>query len=369
MTATASFDLGFLIFLNYGESVDALTSLEEGLQLFERAEELGYDSGWVRVHHGAKTLTAPFPFLTAAALRTHRIRLGTAVIPVGYEDPLRFAEDAATTDLLSGGRLELGLSSGIPTASVTDPAERGRIVAERAAAIQAAIRGDALGDTDAVIPSAAQPTPATTRLEQPDGFTPLPHGPVAASTSLVALPRSPGLEHRLWYGSGGLDSALRAARRGFDLVLSTLNTEVGGPTLGHAQAEIIRRYRDEFAAFHPDRTSRVAISRSILPIVDASDRARFGELAEFYDRLVTPEGAYRDSPDFTGQASPLYSGEPASIVERLSADPSLALADTVLLTPLSELDTPQKEHVFASVVEHVAVDLGWRRRAAVTERA
>jgi alkanesulfonate monooxygenase SsuD/methylene tetrahydromethanopterin reductase-like flavin-dependent oxidoreductase (luciferase family) len=356
-----SFDLGFLIFLNYRQRGEALESLEDGLRLFEHAETLGYDSGWVRVHHNAQTLTAPFPFLTAAALRTRRLRLGTAVIPVGEEDPIRFAENAATTDLLSGGRLELGLSSGIP-APDADPKERERVVGERLSAIRSAVRGSAASGADdhssetGVVASGAD-----------ESVAPLPHGPVAHTAEIVALPHSPGLDERLWYGAGGLSSTLRAARLGLNLVLSTLNNEAYGPTLGHGQAELIKRYRDEFAKHHPGQKSRVAIARSILPIVNAADRSAFGALAEFYDHLVTPEGRYTDSPDFTGQASPLYSGEPADIVERLGADPSLSLADTVLLAPLSELDTTQKEHVFENVVEHVAADLGWRRSAAVEQ--
>ncbi len=359
MSTSPSFTLGFLVFLNYNDDGGAAQSLRDGLRLYERAEDLGYDSGWVRVHHGVRTLTAPFPFLTAAALRTHRIRLGTAVIPVGYEDPLRFAEDAATTDLLSDGRLELALSSGIPTRDI-DALERDRLVGERLVAIQSAVRGEKLGETDAVTP-----TPASPPVGDDGSIVPLPHGPVRPGGDLVALPRSPGLEERLWYGAGSLSSALRAARLGFDLVLSTIHTEATGPTLGHTQADVIRQYREEFRRHHPSRTARVAIGRSILPIVDRSDREEFADLAAFYDRLVTPEGTYTDTPSFTGQASPLYSGDPESIIDKLSADPSLALADTVMLTPLSEIDARQKERVFTTVAEHVAADLGWRSRAVV----
>lgn len=353
---SSSLELGFLVFLNYDSADLALSSLEEGFTLFERAEALGFDSGWVRVHHGAKTLSAPFPFLTAVAARTSRIALGTAVIPVGYEDPLRFAEDAATTDLLSGSRLQLALSSGIPVG--TAPAARPQLIAERVAAIQSALRGEVIGGEASGGPRAETPAVET------EGVVPLPLGPVQHSDELRAHPHSPGLDERLWYGAGSLSSALRAAERGLNLVLSTLNTEVAGPTLGHAQAEIITRYRQAFAAAHPHRSPRVAIARSILPIVDADDAAAYGTLAAYYDDLVTPEGRYRDQPDFTGQASPLYSGAPADVIRRLRDDPSLALADTLLLTPLSELTTAQKLDVFASVATHIAPELGWTAHAA-----
>lgn len=358
MTARPSLQLGFLVFLNYTHPSGARASLDEGLDLFEKAERLGFDSGWVRVHHGAKTLSAPFPFLTAAALRTTRIKLGTAVIPAGYEDPLRFAEDAATTDLLSGGRLELALSSGIPTGA--DPADKSQFIAERVRAIQSAIRGEVIGDAVASAEPSVDDVATIT-----DTVTHLPHGPVRHSEEVRAHPHSPTLDRRLWYGAGSLASALRAAKSGLNLVLSTLNTEADGPTLGDTQAEIITRYREAFEVAHPGVRPQVAVARSILPITDSAERASYGELAAYYDQLVTPEGRYRDQPEFSGQASPLYSGETEEILSALVRDPSLALADTLLLTPLSELDTTQKADLFESVAQHIAPSLGWSPDAAL----
>ncbi len=358
-----SIDLGFLVFLNYDRDEDALASLEDGLSLFTHAEQLGYDSAGVRVHHGVRTLSSPFPFLTAAALRTQRIRLATGIIPLGPEDPVRFAEDAATVDLLSGGRLDLGLSSGIIKNSV-DPAGRARRVEEKLSGIVAAIRGDAQGDA----PFRTHDIPVAPAVD--DGnVVPLPHGPYgSAPEELFAFPRSPGLEHRLAYGAGSLSSALRAARLGLNLVLSTIHSEATGPTLGHTQAELIRRYREEFAQHHPDRAPKVAVGRSILPVVDDEDAREFSALADFYDHLVTEDGRYTDGSLSAGQASPLYAGSPAEIVERLSADPVLAEIDELVLTPLTELTVAQKKRVFASVAAHVAPELGWSR-AAVTAGA
>ncbi|GAB3595674.1 LLM class flavin-dependent oxidoreductase [Microbacterium tumbae] len=203
-----SVDLGFLVFLNYDEDADARQALEDGLSLFEHAEALGYDSAGIRIHHGVRTLSSPFPFLTVAALRTERIRLATGIIPIGWEDPLRFAEDAATADLFSGGRLDLGLSSGFIKAS-EDPGDRTRRVEERLSGIIAAVRGEALGDA----PFRARDVPVAQAVSDGD-VVPLPHGPYgSAPEQLHAFPRSPGLENRLGYGAGSLSSALRAARR------------------------------------------------------------------------------------------------------------------------------------------------------------
>jgi alkanesulfonate monooxygenase SsuD/methylene tetrahydromethanopterin reductase-like flavin-dependent oxidoreductase (luciferase family) len=79
------------------------------------AEELGFDGITVTEHH-APLMTCPSPhlLLAAAAVRTSRIRLGTAVTVLPLYHPLRVAEEAGMLDLLSGGRFELGLGRGIP---------------------------------------------------------------------------------------------------------------------------------------------------------------------------------------------------------------------------------------------------------------
>src|SRR5439155_1251076 len=94
---------------------DAADSYRLALELFATAEQLGYDSGWVAQHHflnGSGRLPSTLTFLAAAAERTRRIRLGTAIVILPLEDPIRVAEDAAVVDAISGGRLELGLGTG-----------------------------------------------------------------------------------------------------------------------------------------------------------------------------------------------------------------------------------------------------------------
>jgi probable F420-dependent oxidoreductase len=74
-----------------------------------RAEELGYDVILVPDHLG---MPAPFPALVAAAEATERPRLGTLVLNAGFWNPALLAREVATTDALTGGRLELGLGAG-----------------------------------------------------------------------------------------------------------------------------------------------------------------------------------------------------------------------------------------------------------------
>lgn len=79
------------------------------------AERHGFDSAWVAQHHFHRDeggLPSPLPFLAYVAARTSRIRLGTGIIILPMEDPVRTAEDTVVVDLLSGGRLEVGLGTG-----------------------------------------------------------------------------------------------------------------------------------------------------------------------------------------------------------------------------------------------------------------
>lgn len=88
---------------------DALTQL---IEIAVGAEELGLGGAWIRVHHYQRQFATPWALLSAMAARTSRIELGTAVVDMRYENPLMMAELAAAADLISGERLQLGLSRG-----------------------------------------------------------------------------------------------------------------------------------------------------------------------------------------------------------------------------------------------------------------
>ncbi|GAB2858015.1 hypothetical protein GCM10027176_70610 [Actinoallomurus bryophytorum] len=105
--------LGFLTIGLFDEAVPRLGH-ESTLDIIELGERLGFDSAWVRHRHLQYGVSSPVAVLAAASQRTSRIELGTAVIPLGWENPLRLAEDLATVDILSGGRLNPGVSVGPP---------------------------------------------------------------------------------------------------------------------------------------------------------------------------------------------------------------------------------------------------------------
>lgn len=73
--------------------------------MVERGEQLGFDSAWVRHRHLQHGIPSPVAVPAAATQRTRRIGLGTAVTSLAWENPLRPAEDLATVDVPSGGRL------------------------------------------------------------------------------------------------------------------------------------------------------------------------------------------------------------------------------------------------------------------------
>jgi alkanesulfonate monooxygenase SsuD/methylene tetrahydromethanopterin reductase-like flavin-dependent oxidoreductase (luciferase family) len=89
-------------------------TLEEGIELIVAAEGLGYESVWLAEHHFSSYSVIPNPLLLAVKLaeRTRRIILGTAVLVPPFYSALRMAEDVIMTDVLTGGRLRVGVGRG-----------------------------------------------------------------------------------------------------------------------------------------------------------------------------------------------------------------------------------------------------------------
>src|ERR1700678_1535160 len=111
--------IGFLSFGHWTPSPQskvrtASDALLQSIDLAVAAEELGADGADFRVHPYARPLGSPFPPPAAVGARTKRIEIGTAVIDMRYENPFYMAEDAGSADIISGGRLQLGISRGSP---------------------------------------------------------------------------------------------------------------------------------------------------------------------------------------------------------------------------------------------------------------
>jgi alkanesulfonate monooxygenase SsuD/methylene tetrahydromethanopterin reductase-like flavin-dependent oxidoreductase (luciferase family) len=330
-------DLGFLSFVpNHGGTAGAADALEDGLRLFEHAETLGYTTGWVRGRHFEPFLTSPMTFFAAAAQRTSTIHFGTAVLGMRYEDPVRLAEDASTVDLLSGGRVELGISTGIagygpildPVFGSVDRTFRGEAEA-RAARMLDVLRGEALGTSG-------------------NGYESIPAG-----AELRLEPRSPGLLDRVWWGGGSMSTALRTAEKGLRLHCSTLNTEDTGAPFTEAQAAQIAAYRERFAAVHPDREPKVAVGRIVVPLLDDHDRAVHDEFLTGYAAGMDDDGRpLSGTPPF--RFSRVLSGDPSAIVDALLADPAVTAADELVVTLPANGDAASHARILEIVAERIA---------------
>ncbi len=153
--------LGF--FTRLLDDVPAGTRYHYAAEQIATAERFGFDTAWVAQHHfhaDEGGLPAPLVFLAHVAAQTSRIRLGTGVITLPLENPIRVAEDAAVLDLLSCGRVEIGFGTGGTPSSFTafglESAERGDIFARHLRVVLDAWAGRSLSGGDQLYPTAPQ---------------------------------------------------------------------------------------------------------------------------------------------------------------------------------------------------------------------
>src|SRR6202522_3167081 len=249
--------IGFLSFGHWTPSRQSQTrsasdALLQSIDLAVAAEELGADGAYFRVHHFARQLGSPFPLLAAVGARTSRIEIGTAVIDMRYENPLYMAEDAGAADLISGGRLQLGISRGSPEQVIEGwryfgyQPQEDQTDADMARG-HAQVLLDVLGGQ-----GFAEPNPRP-MFPNPPGL-------------LRVEPHSAGLRDRIWWGAGSRETAVWAAQQGMNLQSSTLvanDSSAGAGTAFHVtQAEHIQAFRDAWKAAGHQREPRVSVSRS-----------------------------------------------------------------------------------------------------------
>jgi alkanesulfonate monooxygenase SsuD/methylene tetrahydromethanopterin reductase-like flavin-dependent oxidoreductase (luciferase family) len=334
--------IGFLSFGHWqpipGSQVrTARDALVQSVELAVAAEELGVDGAYVRVHHFARQLASPFPLLAAIAARTGRIEIGTGVIDMRYENPLYMAEEAAAADLISDGRLQLGVSRGSPETALNGahafgylPPDGGTdadLARDKTALLLAALSGAAVVDAD-------------------------PRMTGGMPGRLPIQPQSPGLADRIWWGSGTRATAVWTAEQGMNLMSSTLLSEDTGVPFDELQAEQIDRFRAAWKDAGWEREPRVSVSRSVIPIVTEQDRQFFGDERQSSDQVGLLEGV-------RARFGKSYAGEPDRLAEELAKDAAVQSADTLLLTVPNMLGVDYNARLLETIVREVAPAIGW----------
>jgi len=331
--------LGFLTIGSF-DAADPRAGHETTLRVIELGERLGFDSAWVRHRHLQYGISSPVAALAAASQRTHRIELGTAVIPLGWENPLRLAEDLATVDVLSGGRLNPGVSVGPPMhwddvrgALYPDTADAEDFSYERVARLLRLVGGE----------------PAST-FSGREG--------VVEEWSDRVQPHSPGLRDRLWYGGGSLGSARWAGEHGMNFLTSSVVKAGEGTDF----AEIQRSHIEAFRAAHPaGPTARVSQGLVVVPTDSASpaQRAKYADyVAARTPRTATPQGPARllFAPDLLGTSE--------QIAEALYGHAAFREVTEVAFALPFSFDDEDYEQMLTDIAGRLGPALGWRPASA-----
>jgi putative FMN-dependent luciferase-like monooxygenase len=332
--------LGF--FTRLLDEADAAERYRLATAQIAQAERCGFDSAWIAQHHfheGEGGLPAPFVFLTHVASHVPRIRLGTGIVTLPLELGIRVAEDAVVTDLMSGGRLEVGVGPGGNLTAFTafglDSNDRHLLMNRNLELMRTAWSGQ-----------------------------PLPGGD-------TLYPQSPGLVDRIWQATFSVEGARRAGAAGDGLMLSRTQPrtrEAPTASLADIQNPMIDAYLE---ALPKGREPRILASRTVFAADDRKEAMRLAEigLMRMRHRLSTHS---RDAADLVGDliaAFDVHVGTPEDVIASLSMDSTLARATD--MTVQSHSIDPPHPFILRSielVAEKVAPALGWERTATAEVR-
>ncbi|OUJ03028.1 LLM class flavin-dependent oxidoreductase [Acetobacter cibinongensis] len=275
-------------FLNrfYTPSINTtLSAYHSGLSLLKQAEQTGLTTGWVAQHHfhtETGALPSPLVWLAHAAQHTRHIQLGTAVIILPLEPALRLAEDAAVLDVLSDGRLELGLGKGFDTESFDHfgilVENRNKLYDDHIATLTNALAGKNIID------------------------------------DLVLSPPAHDLVHKIWESSR---NSRAVAERGNGLILAPQPPDKPSHSL------LIERYLNTWHSQKRQAPARIAFMRAIIPGADKKTvEAEIGSDILRYVRRFIPEASANNLQTYLKNAG-VFWGHPEEIIEDLSQDPTL----------------------------------------------
>lgn len=304
------------------------------------AEKLGFDAAWVAQHHFNRDeggLPSPLVFLTHVAARTKSIRLGTGIITLPLELPLRVAEDAVVLDLLSNGRVEIGIGSGGTPESFTafglDSAQRGPINGANLTLLRKAFAGEEVGGGNRLYP---------------DGEA---------------------LLGRIWQATFSVEGGVRAGQAGDGLMLSRTqprSKDKPDASLADLQQPIIDAYLEHLpAGVEP----RILASRTLFV---ADEHARALEWADqglrgFGEKIAAAAGiAGPWSLSQLIRLTDTHVGAADAVIESLAADTVLDRV-TDISFQVHSVDPPH-ELILRSLeltANQVAPALGWRTAPSI----
>lgn len=332
--------LGFLT-IGLFDPADPGPGHQSTLQIIELGEQLGFNSAWLRHRHLQFGISSPIAVMAAASQRTSRIELGTAVTPLGWENPLRLAEDLATVDLLAGGRINPGLSVGEPMHYDTvkhelypDSAELEDFSYARAERLGRLISGEPVRNFSGK------------------------QGVVEEFSNRVE-PYSPGLRDRLWYGAGSMKSAAWAGANGFNLLSSSVifPEKDQEPDFAHIQQSQIRAFREAAATTaQPHGPARVSQGLVVIPTDSASPGQR-----EKYQRYVderTPRTRAPQGPKGMLFAPDLI-GTSDEIAGQLYAHAGFQEVDEVAFALPFSFDHEDYVQILTDIAGRLGPALGW----------
>jgi alkanesulfonate monooxygenase SsuD/methylene tetrahydromethanopterin reductase-like flavin-dependent oxidoreductase (luciferase family) len=334
---TRSQPLSKLGFLTIGlfDGANPSAGHESTLEIIALGERLGFDSAWVRHRHLQYGISSPVAVLAAATQRTSRIELGTAVIPLGWENPLRLAEDLATVDVLSEGRLNPGISVGPPMhfdrirdALYPDTADVEDFGYRRVERLLSFIRGEPATDFSGI--------------EGIEVF------------SNRVEPHAGGLADRMWYGGASLRSARWAGQNGMNFLTSSVVKAEESQDFEQIQLSHIREFRA-----HHTVGSRARICQGLVVIpTDSASRTQRATY-ERYAQARTPRTASPQGPARMMFALDLV-GTSEEIAERLYANLAFCEIDEVAFALPFSFEHDDYVQILTDIAGKLGPALGWR---------
>ncbi|HFM9012676.1 TPA: LLM class flavin-dependent oxidoreductase, partial [Enterococcus faecium] len=200
----------------------------QSIDLAVEAEKIGVDGAFFRVHHFAPQIGSPFPLLAAIGAKTSKIEIGTGLIDMRYENPYYMAENAGLTDIITQGRVQLGVGRGSPEQVLDGWKYFGYDYSEEE--IKEVTRERTLEFLELL---EGKP------FEEPNPQPMFPQG----SGKLRIEPYSEGLRQRIWWGAGSQQTAIWAAQHGMNLQSSTLVNYESHEPFHIQQANQLRAYK------------------------------------------------------------------------------------------------------------------------------